>query len=218
MNDNDAILFDKLVSQFGRSQLEEMADQGPQGQPDSGDEADDDDNDDDDNDSDSPGSSDSDDELDDGIDENEQQHGDVQHGYLRVHDAVVHPNSFHCPPFLNIDDLPRVAHTNYDDCPCDCLEFGVADCFRDNSYDFFVDAAYPINFATELDLAIGDMNDKAILPNNIRRKHMYKRVFMTLDFGVLEPGERRRLPNCAVAKVRQLFPSSSGLYMGFKES
>ena len=31
-------------------------------------------------------------------------------------------------------------------------------------------------------------------------------------------GERRRLPNCAVARVRQIFPSDTGFYMGFKES
>jgi hypothetical protein len=53
--------------------------------------------------------------------------------------------------------------------------------------------------------------------NKDLRKALYKKVFRASDFGVLEPGERRRLPNCAVAKVRQIYPSDTGYYMGFKE-
>ena len=134
MDLEDATLFEKLVAQFSRFKLVEMADQGPQGPPDhrnsSTDEEDDNDNDESDSSEGSYSSESSD--SDDGIDENEQLNGDVQLGYLRVHDAVLHPNSFHCPPFPNMDALPLDAHANYDVSPCDCLEFGIADCFRDS--------------------------------------------------------------------------------------
>lgn len=53
--------------------------------------------------------------------------------------------------------------------------------------------------------------------NNELRKYFYKKVFIALDFGVLEKGERKKLPNCAVARIRQIFPSDTGYYMGFRQ-
>lgn len=46
--------------------------------------------------------------------------------------------------------------------------------------------------------------------NNLNRKHLYRECFYALDFGLVEPGERRRLPYCVEAKVRQCFPEEMG--------
>lgn len=36
--------------------------------------------------------------------------------------------------------------------------------------------------------------------------------------GTYQKRERIRLPSCVEARIRQIYPSKSGLYMGFKES
>ncbi len=54
-------------------------------------------------------------------------------------------------------------------------------------------------------------------PNNKRRKRLYKRVFNAMDFGELERGERRRLPHCVCAVIRQVYPDETGCYMEFKD-
>ena len=68
-----------------------------------------------------------------------------------------------------------------------------------------------------MDYSIINANETFII-NNEMRKFWYKKIFICQDFGVLEKGERKRLPHCAVAKIRQIYPSESGLYMGFKEN
>ena len=56
------------------------------------------------------------------------------------------------------------------------------------------------------------------IPSNLLRKRLYKLLFHATDFGILEKKERRKLPNCAVAKIRQINPSPTGCYMRFKEN
>lgn len=48
-------------------------------------------------------------------------------------------------------------------------------------------------------------------PNNLMRKFWYRELA-----GALSHPFRKPLPNCAVARVRQLYPSVTGRYMGYK--
>ena len=132
---------------------------------------------------------------------------------IRLHDPVVHDHS-HCPPFIDM------THT-FVGVPCgvcDCDDFCFACCFQENNFQFFKDCYYKIDFDEQLNLANDGIDVARRRPNNELRKYFFKKVFVSLDFGVLEVGERRRLPNCAVTKIRQIYPSETGLYMGFKEN
>ena len=61
--------------------------------------------------------------------------------------------------------------------------------------------------------------DKAFVEeNNEKRKSLYKSISRSLDFGHLEYGECRQLPLCVCNRVRQIFPSKDGKYMGYKET
>jgi hypothetical protein len=130
----------------------------------------------------------------------------------RVHDPVVHHN-VHCPPF---NDMLTVFSGNPHGI-CDCDDFCFAMCAQDNDFEYFKTAHYVIAFDELLVKAMENVDSQDRRSNNELRKSLYKKIFCALDFGVLEPGERRRLPNCAVAKVRQIYPSETGYYMGFKE-
>lgn len=101
---------------------------------------------------------------------------------------------------------------------CDCEDFGLAFCLQENNFEFLVNCAYPLRFDELYLLAVEGIDNLHRRPNNEIRKYYYKKLFIALDFGALEKGERRRLPNCGVAKIRQLHPSESGYYMGFKEN
>eukprot|EP01051_Picozoa_sp_SAG22_P003568 SAG22_NODE_176_length_16162_cov_30.625910_1_plen_50_part_00 len=46
------------------------------------------------------------------------------------------------------------------------------------------------------------------------RKQLYKEVAKSLFQDMY--GQRRRLPHCIVAQVRLIWPSPTGLYMGFR--
>lgn len=48
------------------------------------------------------------------------------------------------------------------------------------------------------------------------RKKLYRFYFLSM-YGPAGKGNRTRLPACVVAKVRELFPSGNGEYMGFKQ-
>ena len=58
------------------------------------------------------------------------------------------------------------------------------------------------------------VDDRGRKPNNLQRKRLYRLIFLEMDFGVVQCFERRKLPNCAVAKVRQIYPDDTGSYMG----
>ena len=124
---------------------------------------------------------------------------------VNVHAVVVH-DSIHCPPFDEIDNTLHGC--------CDCAEFGMGGCCRLDDFVFFGS----IDFETLIAEAIDTVNDEGRMPNNILRKKLYRSLFLDTNFGILEKKERRKLPNCGVAKVRQMFPSTSGNYMGYKEN
>ena len=134
-------------------------------------------------------------------------------GRLRVHDQIVHDH-VHCPPFPDMSSTFRGIPCGV----CDCDDFCLAQCFQENDFEFLKLSEYPMNFDELFLLAVEGIDNERRRPNNEIRKYYYKKLFMALDFGALEKGERRRLPNCGVAKIRQLHPSEDGFYMGFKEN
>ena len=131
---------------------------------------------------------------------------------IRLHDPIVHDH-VHCPPFGDLLETFCGIPCGI----CDCDDFNFALCLQENNYQFLKDCYYTINFDDQFQLAVSSVDEPRRKPNNEMRKYLYKKLFVSLDFGVLEKGERKRLPNCAVAKIRQMYPSESGYYMGFKE-
>ena len=115
---------------------------------------------------------------------------------VKLHDPILHDN-VHCPPFYDVSNT-------FCGVPCDCEDFCFASCFQEDNFQFFKDCYYSIDFDAQLTLAIEGVNNIHRRPNNEMRKYFYKNVFFSIDFGVVEKGERRRLPNCAVAKIRQI--------------
>ena len=133
--------------------------------------------------------------------------------YIKLHDPIVHDH-VHCPPFEDMSSTFCGVPCGI----CDCEDFCFAMCFQENNFQFFKDCFYSIDFDEQFTLAVEGIDNLHRRPNNEMRKYYYKKIFFSIDFGVVEKGERRRLPNCAVARVRQIFPSDTGFYMGFKES
>ena len=132
---------------------------------------------------------------------------------VKVHDRVVHDH-IHCPPFPDMSSTFAGIPCGI----CDCEDFVLAECFQENNFEFLKTSEYPILFDELYLLAVEGIDNERRRPNNDIRKYYYKKLFMALDFGALEKGKRRRLPNCGVAKIRQLHPSDTGYYMGFKEN
>ena len=54
--------------------------------------------------------------------------------------------------------------------------------------------------------------------SNMNRKCLYRECLHAFDPGLVEPGERKRLPYCVEPKVRQCFRDENGLNMRCKES
>jgi hypothetical protein len=101
---------------------------------------------------------------------------------------------------------------------CDCADFGLIRYLQATNYEHFtLDWGEEDSLDNEHETAINNVNNDLSMPNNLQRKRLCRRMFRSLDFGPLEPYERRRLPVCAEARVRQIYPSSDGLYVGFKE-
>jgi hypothetical protein len=125
--------------------------------------------------------------------------------FLTLHDAVDH-DFRHCPPF------PTIESTLHGD--CDCADYGMVQCCRENNFSFF----HRLNFDEEYQLSLNSVMDMDRLPSNLLRKRLYKHLFHETDIGLLEKHERRKLPNCAVARVRQIYPNTEGQYMGYREN
>lgn len=113
----------------------------------------------------------------------------------------------HCPPFRTIETTMHGV--------CDCTNFGMIECGATDNFEVFTPH---LNFADEYGDALSSINSPLRLPSNKLRRRLYSLLFCACDFGILEKSERRKLPNCAVAKIRQIFPSSDGYYMGFLEN
>lgn len=119
--------------------------------------------------------------------------------------APIRFDSLHCPP---LDDLPLGARE------CNCIHLGLYNCCREDNFAFFGDI---IDFDAILQEAEDTVDDILRSANNLNRKRLYKSVFHRMDFGVLGEHERRELPWCICAKIRQVYPDGDGIYMGFRE-
>jgi hypothetical protein len=53
-------------------------------------------------------------------------------------------------------------------------------------------------------------------PNNVRRKKVYRQMFLSINEGPSGAGVRIQLPKCVEDGVRLMLPSPSSEYMGFK--
>ena len=133
----------------------------------------------------------------------------VQHNSRRVHEPVVDyagiPN--HCHSFND------VAYFMYDNCDC-TTEHNLPECCQTSvpPYEFF----RLIDFGNEA--VIDQVRSVDDIGNNVRRKNLYRRAFLSLDYGQLAEHERRALPKCIEAKIRHCHPSETGIYMGFLEA
>jgi hypothetical protein len=100
---------------------------------------------------------------------------------------------------------------------CDCVEgFGLSVCMRESDPPYMFCADVVDLGEDALKIAVEECKEYDRRPNNEMRKQLYRLIFHSLDFHAVEKGERRQLPNCALARVRQLYPSHTGHYMGFK--
>ena len=126
-------------------------------------------------------------------------------GVIHLHEPQIFV-SLHCPPF------PSINNTLHGE--CDCLDFGMEVCGRTDEFDFFA----VLNLVEEYNQAVVTVDSIDRIPANLLRKRLYKMLLHATDFGIFEKNERRKLPNCAVARIRQIYPSITGDYMGFKEN
>jgi hypothetical protein len=62
----------------------------------------------------------------------------------------------------------------------------------------------------------GHLPDKDSPPNNIRRKKVYRQMFLFINQGPSGAGVRIELPECVEDGTRLMFPSPS--FMGFMRS
>ena len=136
-------------------------------------------------------------------------------GRIHIHGPFVHVGAVGFAPSLMFVPLYL---------ECDCAHHALPECCLDSEppFNFFInhyDESLRVDFDGEFDLARTAFTENNPLrqPNNRQRHRLYTSIFLALDFGELLPGERRKLPNCVCAKVRQLYPDGSGCYMEFKE-
>jgi hypothetical protein len=106
--------------------------------------------------------------------------------------------TLHCPP---LSVLPMRGE-------CDCPNFGIYPCILE------VEPWATDVFAPHMDGALGTCDDGGRIANHTRRKGIYGYIHSRLDFEGENTG-RKELPNCACAKVRQIYPNADGNYMGF---
>ena len=59
-------------------------------------------------------------------------------------------------------------------------------------------------------------NDREDTSSRAFRKAAY-RQFILSRYGYLGKGNRRVCPSCVVLKIRQRYPSVTGVYMGYRE-
>ena len=124
---------------------------------------------------------------------------------IHLHDPPIFATR-HCPPFASIDD------TLYGE--CDCNDFGMDICGQTDDFQFFE----ALRLGEEYNISLNTVDSIDRITSNVLRKRLYKMLFHATDFGILEKNERRKLPNCVVARIRQIYPSKTGDYMGYKEN
>lgn len=99
---------------------------------------------------------------------------------------------------------------------CDCVSRGLFECCSTNNYSFYENKGILLGCEYEKAMRSCESDDRGT--NNLQRKKLYKACFHAMDFGPMGEGERRKLPTCLEAKIRQIYPSETGLYMGYREN
>jgi hypothetical protein len=150
------------------------------------------------------------------------QRGDYNRG-LRIHESYPPQlrRTRNCPPRRGLTFVPGE--------PCNCRNFNIDLCLQINNFQVITDNLRPdreLSFEEEMQWAIIAV-DNVVEENHVQRKRLCRTCFRILRnegyFGQWtwedsQNKERRRLPKCIEAKIRQIFPEYSGLYMWFKES
>jgi len=141
---------------------------------------------------------------------------ELQRGLVKVHERI-DSDCRNVPPIDNIEVLRVDA--------CDCLATNLLYCCRDDEYEFFgyQQGIHKMDFMEIEDMAYANRNNFLVDPNNLQRKALYRRVYWLLDFyAEYHPDTKRlvrkKLPSCIMARIRKIYPSRSGYYMGFKET
>jgi hypothetical protein len=109
---------------------------------------------------------------------------------VKIHDRI-HHDYVHCPPFPDMSSTFRGVPYGI----CD-WGFLFSTMFQENDFEFLKNCEYPIRFDDLYALAVDGVDNERRRPNNEIRKYYYGKLCTALDFGRLEIGERRRLPNC----------------------
>ena len=105
-------------------------------------------------------------------------------------------------------------------CDCNIFNNGNGHCLRNNLQNNWLD----VDFQTELNDATMFYHQNLYREtNNLQRKRVYRDIWLKVGNHIeLEHNQetgryaRIRLPNCSYALVRQIWPSLTGRYMGFR--
>ena len=120
----------------------------------------------------------------------------------------------YAPPF------DTIGHTLTSQAPCDCKTAYPFDmCLQVTHFEPFKNAYLDIPLEMQNARGRVSANTEPVpesAPNSAMRFHLYSRVFACIDFGELDKGERRKLPNCAYAAIRQMYPSDDGCTLDTK--
>ena len=85
------------------------------------------------------------------------------------------------------------------------------------TYDIFnIICLHPVNLRVALENSADYRADEVDCSNRNLRKTAY-RQFILWAHGRLGRHNRRVVPSCAVLAIRQRYPSSTGLYMGYRD-
>ena len=87
-------------------------------------------------------------------------------------------------------------------------------CGQTDDFQFFES----LRLGEEYNISLNSVDSIDRITSNLLRKRLYKMLLHATDFGILEEDERPRLPNCVVARIRQIYPSKSGNYMDYNEN
>ena len=90
------------------------------------------------------------------------------------------------------------------------------DCIIDRR-KFFKFCLDPENLEMAIKNTVDIRNDARDNSTRAFRKAAY-RNYVFWRYGYLGKGNRRVCPSCVVMKIRSIYPSPTGIYMGFKES
>lgn len=136
----------------------------------------------------------------------ENRRREVPHRRLQLHNPVI-CNTHNCPPFLSIQSVwvPGAV--------CDCVAgHDLPCCVQRNNFAFFKEEG--LDFEDIFHTASSNVNNRHAESNDSLRHYLYRKCAQILDFG---QNERRRLPVCVEARIRQIYPEKNGLYTGYQE-